>query len=137
MWFSPDQFVVIQQLKDVGLAARFEPGDVVIRGFADLGYEEFQVLPSQRLLSLTAGTISAIDPQHHDHFLWVPSVEEAVELIEKKGVIIDSLCRVDSRRWQLEWNQHSRGAMVVTHAQLHTTLLLALIEVIKDEVQDR
>lgn len=134
MWFSPEQFSVIQQLKDIGLSPRFEPGDVVIRGFADLGYEEFQVLPSQRILSLTAGTISAIDPQHHDHFLWVPSVDEVVDLIEKKGIALSALCRIDGRRWQLELKLQGGNQMVVMHAQLHTALLLGLIEVIKNEV---
>ena len=133
MLFSPEQFLVIQQLKDVGLSARFEPGDVVLRGFADLGYEEFQVLPNQRLLSLTAGTVSAIDPQHHEHFLWVPSVDEVVEIIEKKGMRIDALSRIDSRQWKFELRRQSGSPIQVSHAQLHTTLLLGLMEVLKNE----
>lgn len=134
MWFSPEQFLVIQQLKDVGLSARFEPGDVVLRGFADLGYEEFQVLPNQRLLSLTAGTISTIDPQHHEHFLWVPSVDEVVEIIEKKGIAINALHRIDGRQWAFELSRQSGSQIQVNHTQLHTTLLLGLMEVLKNEV---
>ena len=86
MWFSREQFAICAEAKQWGLEPRFEPGDIVARGFADLGFEEFQVLPSSKLLSLTAGTVSALPTEHSNHFFWIPSVDEIVGLLERRGV---------------------------------------------------
>jgi hypothetical protein len=73
----------------------------VARGFADLGFEEFQVLPGPRLLSLTAGTASPLPEEHRGHFFWIPSVDEAIELLEKSGAQIGACRREDGRDWVL------------------------------------
>ena len=44
MWYTREHFEVAREAQLWGLSPRFEPGDIVARGFADLGYEEFQVL---------------------------------------------------------------------------------------------
>jgi hypothetical protein len=126
MWFTRELFALCDELRIWGLAPRFEPGDVVARGFADLGYEEFQVLPGPSLLSLTAGSTSRLPENHRDHFFWIPSVDECVELLESKGVRMDSLRREDGRVWVLAF-QRPDGEGEIAHGEsLHEVLLRGL-----------
>jgi hypothetical protein len=125
MWFSRQHYEVCHELKRWGLEPRFEPGDIVARGFADLGYEEFQVLPSAKLLSLTAGTVSPLPTDHAAHFFWVPSVDETIDLLEKRGAASVALNRVDQREWRVEVK--CEGGIESHHEQsLHIALLVAL-----------
>ena len=94
------------------LAERFEPGDIVARGFADLGFEEFQVLPSSKLLSLTAGTVSPLPTEHASHFFWIPSVDEITDVLERRGVPCITTKRIEQRDWLVE-------AQVVAHKHIH------------------
>jgi hypothetical protein len=135
MWFTREQFEICNELKQWGLSPRCEPGDVVVRGFADLGYEEFQVLPSSKLLSLTAGTITNFPPEHTQHLFWVPSVDEATELLERKGVVCVSCSREDQREWAVE-AQYDSTLEVHRAESLHTALLLALCAVYKRAFKD-
>lgn len=102
MWFTREQFQLCNELRQWGLEPRFEPGDVVARGFADLGFEEFQVLPGPRLLSLTAGTATALPLEHRGHFCWIPSIDEAIRLLEGIGGEITRCSRQDAREWVVE-----------------------------------
>ncbi len=130
MWFSRIQFEICSELKSWGLEPRFEPGDLVARGFADLGYEEFQVLPGMRLLSLTAGTATPLPVEHSHHFFWIPSVDESVVLLERVGVKCLRCDRVDTREWKVE--AHSDDRIEVQRARsLHEALLATVREVYK------
>jgi len=102
MWFTRAQFEICSDLKAYGLEPRFEPGDVVARGFADLGFEEFQVLPGPKLLSLTAGTTSALPNEHRQHFFWVPSVDESVAILEQAGIGCLRCEQLDRGEWRVE-----------------------------------
>lgn len=130
MWFSREQFVICSEAKQWGLEPRFEPGDIVARGFADLGFEEFQVLPSSKLLSLTAGTVSVLPTEHSNHFFWIPSVDEIVELLERRGVPCVSCNRVDQREWVVE-AQFGDELEAYQHSSLHQALLLTLVGVLR------
>lgn len=125
MWFSRRHFEVCSDLRTLGLDPRFEPGDVVARGFADLGHEEFQVLPGAKLLSLTAGTVSALSAEQSPHLFWIPSVDETVELLEKRGTACIGVRRIDQREWSVEVQCH--GDIEAHHdTSLHLALLGAL-----------
>jgi hypothetical protein len=130
VWFSREQFTLCNELRIWGLEPRFEPGDVVARGFADLGFEEFQVLPGPRLLSLTAGTASALPEDHRGHFFWIPSVDEAIELIEVKGAQIELCKREDGRDWVLEMMVNDSCRVTLRSGTLHGVVLLALFRVV-------
>jgi len=130
MWFSREQFSVCSEAKQWGLEPRFEPGDIVARGFADLGFEEFQVLPSSKLLSLTAGTVSALPTEHANHFFWIPSVDEIVDLLERRGVPCVSCRRIDQRDWKVE-AQFGDELEAHQHTSLHQALLLTLVGVLR------
>lgn len=130
MWFSREQFSTCTELKQWGLEPRFEPGDIVARGFADLGYEEFQVLPSSKLLSLTAATVSALPQEHTNHFFWIPSIDEITELLEKRGVPCVSCRRVDRREWIVE-AQCGDELEMQRATSLHQAMLLTLHSVLQ------
>lgn len=130
MWFTKDQFALCNQLRQLGLEPRFEVGDLVARGFADLGFEEFQVLPGPRILSLTAGTIKPLPEDHRQHFFWIPSVDELVELIEACGSVVVECMREDQRQWRLELQDSSGKKSIVCARALHEVCLLALVELL-------
>lgn len=130
MWFTREQFALAAEAKQWGLVPRFEPGDIVARGFADLGYEEFQVLPSEKILSLTAGSVSALPPEHASHFFWIPSIDEITELLERRGVPCVSCSRVDRREWLVE-AQYADELETHRHSSLHQALLATLCGVLR------
>jgi hypothetical protein len=130
MWFTPNHFALCNRLRLLDLEPRFEVGDVVARGFADLGFEEFQVLPGPRILSLTAGTVKPLPDDHREHFFWIPSVDEAIELLEGRGVTIDLCSREDGRTWKVKISPQSRASIEVSERSLHEALLRALVEVL-------
>ncbi len=128
MWFPPSIFELCNELKTWGVLPRFEPGHVVARGFADLGYEEFQVLPGPKILSLTAGTIKPLPEEHIHHFFWLPSVDESIQLLEQSGAEPLSCQRVDRRRW-VATTTH-RGTSILFEARsLYEALLQLLLQV--------
>jgi hypothetical protein len=135
MWFTKEQFAICNELKQWGLQPRFEPGDIVARGFADLGHEEFQVLPGPKLLSLTAGTVSQVQDDAALHFFWIPSVDEITTLLEKAGAQRVSLSRQDQREWVAE-AQHRDSIECHSARSLHEALLLVLRAVLKRNFQE-
>lgn len=128
MWFTPNHFALCNTLRLRGLEPRFEVGDVVARGFADLGFEEFQVLPGPRILSLTAGTAKPLPDDHRQHFFWIPSVDESVELLEARGVTIEACTREDHRTWTIKASRQTGTSIEVAARSLHEALLQALVE---------
>ena len=131
MWFTRDQFALCDELRIWGLEPRFEPGDVIARGFADLGFEEFQVLPSSQMLSLTAGSISRIPDDHKGHFFWIPSVDEGIAWLEARGVTVQQCTREDARTWTLSLLQPGGESVEARGESLHETVLRALLVVLR------
>lgn len=131
MWFTREQFVLCDELRIWGLEPRFEPGDVIARGFADLGFEEFQVLPSSQMLSLTAGTISRILDDHKGHFFWIPSVDEGIAWLEARGVTVQQCAREDARTWALSLLQPGGESVEACGESLHETVLRALLAMLQ------
>jgi hypothetical protein len=130
MWFTQEQFALCSSLRHLGLEPRFEVGDLVARGFADLGFEEFQVLPGPRILSLTAGTVKPLAEDHQQHFFWIPSVDESIEILEARGVCIQSCLREDSRQWKVSVVTQANAVFDLSARSLHEALLRALVEVL-------
>jgi len=130
MWFTRVQFELCSELKALGLEPRFEPGDLVARGFADVGFEEFQVLPGFKLLSLTAGTTTPLPEEHRHHFFWIPSVDECVANLEYAGVVCVSCQRRDAREWCVE-AQYDGSLEVHRARSLHEALLRSLVAIYK------
>jgi len=86
-----------------------EAGMKVARGFADLGYEEFLLLPGDRLLALYSGQITPLPPEHRGFFFAVPSPDELVERIIKGNFDIASLVYEEQRSWRLTLAEATTG----------------------------
>jgi hypothetical protein len=91
MWNDRKYLELLGMLADRGYLREFECGDVVGRGFADVGYEEFVVLPNARLCSLYTGQVvdlPASDGQQGSafryHFL-VPTLHQLGDIICRAG----------------------------------------------------
>jgi hypothetical protein len=130
MWFTREHFEVAREAQVWGLTARFEPGDVVARGFADLGYEEFQVLPGPKLLSLTAASVTNLPADDTRHFFWIPSVDECFGLIEKLEADQLLCARVDGREWEVSC-QVRDGEVCESARDMHLAALRALLATYK------
>lgn len=128
MWFTQEVFSISSELKSLGVEPRFEVGDVVARGFADLGFEEFQVLPGPSLLSLTAGTMKPLPVEHRQYFFWIPSVDEVVDLLEQRGATIRECVREDSRYWRVVVGSENTPDCIASARILHEALLRVLQE---------
>jgi len=128
MWYTREHFEVAREVQVWGLAPRFEPGDIVARGFADLGYEEFQVLPGPKLLSLTAGTVTGVPADDAHHFFWIPSVDESLQLVEKQGAEHLSCVRVDGHEWRFSCSARGQE-LSVSARDMHVAALKILLAV--------
>jgi hypothetical protein len=133
MWFTREHFALCNELRQLGVEPRFEVGDVVARGFADLGFEEFQVLPGPSILSLTAGTVKPLPVDHRHHFFWIPSVDESFELLEARGVRIGECTREDGRTWKIKAQCQSGMPVEVSAPSLHEAVLMALVAAYSEE----
>ena len=89
------------KLTDLGIRPSFEVGEVVARGFADLGYEEFMILPGPKTLSLMTGAIVRISEEEKGHLFLVPDIQQLVNLIEGKGIAVQSINYIDHRSWEV------------------------------------
>lgn len=124
--FSDPSFLKrCDELKALLGADRFSPGIKVARGYADLGYEEFLILPNNKLLSLYSAKISEIPPGHSQHFFWVPSAVELLEEIQRHGDILGIDFELQ-RLWKIRLMPlGSDKELVTSGASLDETLLEA------------
>ena len=99
MFCTPALFALCNELQAWGLRPTFEVGQIVARGFADIGSEEFLVLPGEKLLSLTAGTVKPLPEDHKEFFYWIPSEDECAKQIDLLGISQISISREHARKW--------------------------------------
>jgi len=88
--------------EDISRRARWDNpqfGELVARRFADVGYEEFLVLPQGKMVSILSGTITMIPTDDDASLFVVPSVERLVSWCEEIGGKVVSIERVDLRDW--------------------------------------
>lgn len=89
------------QLKELGYPQSFDVGATIGRGFADLGVEEFRVLPGNKLVSLMTGDISTVTEEARDHFFLIPTVDQLACSLYGYDCDIDTLVFKDQREWCL------------------------------------
>lgn len=82
-----------------GFPLLHDVGDVIGRGFADIGYELFVVLPGERILSLLTGEKSHLQPADEQHYFSVPTADTVVEILESTGNVFVEGTRPESREW--------------------------------------
>jgi hypothetical protein len=88
--------------KEAGYKPDFSVGNVVGRGFADLGVELFEILPADKILSLYTGKLANFAPEDRDRFFQVPSVDAVVDRIERSGDRVFSISQLKSRDWRVQ-----------------------------------
>lgn len=76
----------LSQLHAAGFFMKFEAGDKVARGFADLGFEEFFVLPGNRLSSTFTGEISQLKEGDEKHLFLIPDIDQVIAEAERVGL---------------------------------------------------
>ncbi len=134
MWSSEAILNRCRILQELGLFSDFGVGSRLGRGFADLGVEEFIVLPNDRILSLFTGSIAPLSEENRQHLFWVPSVEQCIHRIEELNYDLTNLSYVDRRVWQLSLNAvNSSKKINVENFTVEEVLLDGLIAVLKSK----
>jgi hypothetical protein len=100
-------------------------GERVARRFADVGYEEFLVLPQGKMVSMLSGTITAIPTDDEASLFIVPSVERLVFWCEEMGGKVSSIERVDLRDWCVRLVNKADSLIVIQDRDLLFALSLA------------
>jgi hypothetical protein len=110
-----------------------EAGARVGRGFADIGFEEFIVLPGNKLLSLLTGAVSALDQVKREHLFEILTPDRCIAEIKLAGFEINSIDYIDNRHWNvvLEGDQEDLSEQA---SSLEECLLKTLIKVRKIEI---
>ncbi len=111
--------------RELGLAPRFEVGEIIGREFADLGAELFEVLPGERMLSLYTGKITTLANDDRDKLFLVPDCDRLVDLIERQGVMIRTLQQSENRDWVVQLNDKFVVGPTIVEALLITYINLA------------
>jgi hypothetical protein len=61
-----------------GYQPKFQEGMLIGRGFADLGYEAFLLLPGKKILSLFTAQVTPFPEEHRHFFFVIPSVDDVM-----------------------------------------------------------
>jgi hypothetical protein len=101
MWFPQAILKQCEQLSRAGYNPEFSQGMRVARGYADLGYEEFVLIKSRTLLSLFNGKTSEMPEGHEKFFFHIPSADELVIEIRKRGWDLVASEFYEQRTWKI------------------------------------
>lgn len=115
MWNDPTYLQNCYLLRQNGFLTQWEVGSTVARGFADLGFEEFIVLPHGKLLSLYTGQASMLKEEEEVHLFFVPTVEELINELSRNNVAVTAMHPV-SGGWKVESEKASAEQRKLSHA---------------------
>ena len=105
MIFSSRYIDIIHKLGEAGLfkdPKGFILGSCLLRGYADLGKEQFLVTGTNKLSSLFTGVQSML-PEGHEHFFTkIPATSELVQQITVRDYDIVEAAYQDNRSWHLK-----------------------------------
>lgn len=127
MWSTKEYLKACEQLKGLGLDLPFAAGMRIARGFADLGIEEFLLLPGDKLLSLCSGSTSQLPNEHRKFFFLVPSFEQLVNAIQELDFDLLGVEFKEQREWQVKLLD-IRASDGVLHLFTNQQILLALMQ---------
>lgn len=127
MWSDPKFLKLCEEFKQKCGAIPLSDGMKVARGFADLGYEEFLLLPGDKLLSLYSGQVTAFPHEHANFFFEVPTADELVDRIVRAFWDIEELVFQEQRRWVLKiLNAKSKKVKKFVAPTLEEVLITAI-----------
>jgi len=101
LYLSNDQLDLCEQLKQIGFPQEISPGVHLGRGFADLGYEQFVVLPAEKILSLFTGDIIEFNPDQSDYFFVIPDTEDLMQFLYVEDYDCELIDFEDGREWSV------------------------------------
>ena len=99
-WSDIAYLKACERLRSAGWTPELIPGLRVARGFADLGYEEFLILPNGKLLSIFSGTMSE-SIGDAKHLFVVPDIAILLRLIEEASYRVDQIVNKEDRNWEV------------------------------------
>lgn len=102
MWNNVEFLKLCESLKSAGRPGKFGSGTRISRGFADVGFEEFVILPNGKTMSLFTGAQSEFLDEHKGFFFEVPTVEDFLVELEIRGERIVAVEFIDQREWRVQ-----------------------------------
>jgi len=92
-----------EALRPLDQQAEFEVGDIVARGFADIGAEPYAVIGHQRLISLLDGRIVEGEAfTEGKHFYRVFNTRQLIAMCRRNEIEIQQLFFENDREWRLD-----------------------------------
>ncbi len=135
MWLNRAELDSFQSLCDLGLVPSFEIGTRVGRGFADVGYEEYCVLPGNRLQSLLTGTIAPLVDSDKGKLFAILSPDEILAQIVMRGFDVLSLSCPKQRDWVLEMQDSDQNRTTIVGRSVLNATLAALTNILEKNAQ--
>lgn len=132
---SPRYLELCRELHTAGWRPQFEAGMRVGRGYADLGYEEFLLLPNGKLVSLVNGSSSELPQTHIAHFFSIPDAAALVQEIRRRGFNVTSIEFAEQREFRIRAERsgsvHAASARVFEEALAKVLLGVLTAEGVK------
>lgn len=130
MLASPEFIILVEKLGRRDLFRSFKTGAHLIRGYADLGHEEFVLVGAGKLISLYTGTPSNL-PEGHEHFFSrVPTIDEMTNLISRGQYDIKVVQFKEQRNWTLTAEHiESKKLLSSEHREFECALAILLLEI--------
>jgi hypothetical protein len=128
MWYDQQFLEQIATLVEICSLHQFEPGDEVVRGYADVGFEEFLVLPGDRLCSKFTGQVTELTSEKREHLFRVPSLEELTDVLCRQGASAISLFCPSGNLWQGTAEVETTNVQI--ESGLHKTAVEAVVNLI-------
>lgn len=122
LWSTPVFLKLAQELHRSGIKFPIGPGIKVARGFADLGAEEFIVMPGKKLVSLFTGEKSSMPDDFEDHFFVVPNFESLIEAFHLYHLTIPLVELSDDGSWLVD------GSKVESAEEAMMSILIKSVE---------
>ena len=136
MVFSASFLDLVGKLGESGLfkdpLKDFTLGSCLLRGYADLGVEQFIIVGDRKLSSLFTGVQSVL-PEGHEHFFTkIPSSLEIVDQILVRNYDLVSCCFEFQRSWNLVAEATDKSRSVIAQDRLfESALAKILLEIVK------
>ena len=124
MWSSREFLRRCEELHALEFKTVFEAGTRVARGFSDLGFEEFIILPGEKLLSIYTGNLSPLREEERAHFFLVPEIDYMLAQIDRLEFDVDCISTADRRVWSMQLRDARAGAVQRCSASSVAALIL-------------
>lgn len=135
MIYTTEYLEIVKKLGDAGLfkdPAKFLAGSCLIRGYADLGVEQFLVIGSSKLSSLFTGVQSQLPAGHEHFFTRIPSTRDLTEQILISNFDLTECCFEDQRAWKIVVKHiHKNIIYESKHAEFEVALATVLLKIME------